>query len=469
MNPYRSAIFSTIILLLSVSLATGTTVPIKSYSLDVSFTPERGLMTGEAVMLPDYVGKTPDSITFYLHGELSVDSVKVGNQTIDTRQTQVEFFYDYSLLANEIAIPLENVDRQENIEMFYSGHFAPSDARSPSDYMRIDSGGVFLRGYCYSLWFPVSLEDRSDGYLSDFIDVKLRTPEDFTSIFVGNRLKVYQENGQNVSQWQSLNTSIINVQCTAQRYVEATLGSVTAYFSDDPNTRKQVDRILEAVQLMLAMYSERYKKDAAVDQFHIMETPPFADISAGNVTGLTADRWRNPEAYEGLKTTAAHELVHAFVDIDVPRSDPLFALAIEGFAVFFDIPAVAGDFGSDSYNEVMVRVEKNYLKRRTDGIDKYQRKLPVEKPMADIGPDEVGRYKDRFVLADRSLLFLNYLQKEMGSDKFLKFLSELFNSGPKTYNSFIRLCEQFAPGIEKDIRLWMETTEYPDRFMLAKL
>jgi hypothetical protein len=52
------------------------------------------------------------------------------------------------------------------------------------------------------------------------------------------------------------------------------------------------------------------------------------------------------------------------------------------------------------------------------GTDRRDRRLPAEKPLLELTPGDLSRYKDRFVLADRALLFFDYLRSRMGKAAF---------------------------------------------------
>jgi hypothetical protein len=92
--------------------------------------------------------------------------------------------------------------------------------------------------------------------------------------------------------------------------------------------------------------------------------------------------------------------------------------------------------------------------------------LPVEKPIVDIGPDEIGDYKDSLVLGDRAILFQNWLRTTMGVDRFGEFTRELFSSTTGSYAGFRALLQSYLPDAQDDIDLWLETTDYPERLRL---
>ncbi len=172
-------------LLMAVPSA-GTSPRVSNYGLDVTFFPGRAFMTAVATISFDPASEPSDSAVFYLHGELGVDSLLVDGRRVESEQQSVLYYFDYFLIANRVAFPLAT-GRPPHLAVYYSGYFNPSKARSPSDYMRIDGDGIFLRSYGYSLWFPTFLESNSDSYETGF-DATIRVPHEYTAVFAGDRL-----------------------------------------------------------------------------------------------------------------------------------------------------------------------------------------------------------------------------------------------------------------------------------------
>jgi hypothetical protein len=116
----------------------------------------------------------------------------------------------------------------------------------------------------------------------------------------------------------------------------------------------------------------------------------------------------------------------------IPRSDPLYALIVEGFPSFFHYPAL-----------------------------RRGRPLPKEKPIPRITADEIGTYKDKFILSDRTPLFLDELRNQMGEGGFEKFTRELFAKSAVDDPAFRTLVLGYLPGFEKELTIWFDTTELP--------
>lgn len=437
---------------------------VDAYRLDVTFLPAEGRLRGVAAVQLAEVPAGLAELTFFLHGELAVEEVTIAGQRREVVQDSVYYYDDYSLVARRVRVPLAGLDPRQGLRIVYSGHFNRSAARSPSDYMRIDASGVFLRSYNYSLWFPVFLDANRDDVVVSFPQVLLRTPAEYVSVFVGTHVGDRLEGQERVSEWRALAVPLSAAQCTAQRFEVLTDGPFHAYSWQDAESRAKGGEILVFARRLEALYRQRYRASAVMDQIHVMLMPRFGDISSYNVVGMTEGIWDGLADDENAKRAFAHELVHPFVSVPTPQADPLWAMAVEGFPSYFHLPVLEELLGEDFYRRYLDWMETLYLQGRQTGADGRGRPLPPEKPLTAIGPAEFGLYKDSFVLGDRSLLVLDYLRRRMGRERFAEFARELTNLPELDLARFRAVVLRYLPEGGEDLRLWLETTEFPDRF-----
>ena len=334
--------------------------------------------------------------------------------------------------------------------------------------MRIDRDGVFLRALGYSPWFPVFVLPDSDSYATNFSEVVIHTPAEFIPVFAGDRISEEVKESVRVSRWHATQLELFSAQCTAQRFKVSSEGNLFLYHFPDSLSTAKAGSILKFVQDLNSEFAERYRKNVSVGQTHVMEMPAYGDISSGNVTGITAGIWQTFDTDEWSKRGLAHELVHPFVHTETKSADSLFALEIEGFPSYFHLPILAEQFGNDWYDKNMKQIEDEYLKKKRTGLGWRDRPLPREKPLVAISDEEVGVYKDVFVLDDRALLFLNWLNHQMGRERFFKFTRELFNDGLVTIKSFRELVLKYLPSSRADIDVWLKTSDYPTRFQIQR-
>ena len=200
-----------------------------------------------------------------------------------------------------------------------------------------------------------------------------------------------------------------------------------------------------------------------------MEMPKYGDISSANVVGISESIFNNFEEDIRSKLTIAHELVHPYVKIPITKKNPFYAFVIEGFPGFFQAYALKRIEG-DNYklDEVMRGIEKSYLEKRKTGKTRRGNELPKEKAILKISPEDIGAYKDKFVLNDRVWLFFYSVWDQMGDKKFDLFLKELFSSKSIDYESFENLVIKYLPGYEKKLNIWLNTTDYPKQISLTK-
>jgi hypothetical protein len=201
-----------------------------------------------------------------------------------------------------------------------------------------------------------------------------------------------------------------------------------------------------------------------------MQMPEYGDISSGNVVGINSENWCNLANNPWATFTLAHELVHPFVMRGPPKADPFYALVIEGFPSYFYLPVLAEVQGEEFYSGLLERYyEAGYLKKRRDGTDLRDRPVPAEKPILEITAEEIGTYKDAFVLSDRVILMCNYIRARLGKERFFDFTRDLFGRESIDRGVFERVVLEYLPDAKDDLRVWLETTEYPDRLHLKNL
>jgi hypothetical protein len=448
---------------------------VRTYELDVAFHPHSAAMNALADITFQPVPTAPDSLTFYLHGELSVDSIMWEGVSVRFAQEKVYYFFDYSLIANRVAVDRAGRSLSSGISVFYQGYLNPSRVRSRSDYMRVDAGGVLLRAYGYSPWFPIFLETWQSSYRVSFPSVTIRTPRELRTVFVGTKLEEREEEGQRVTEWRALEVDLVDAQCSAQRWEVTSRGEVHAYHNPTGPSRRAAAHLLEFGEQLATLYRRYYRSDAVTPEVYFMEMPRFGEISSSNVVGLPATGWRAFEQMDMTNDTVAHEiatigheLVHAFVRPQMDYADPLWAFMMEGFPSYFHKPVLAELTGEERYRSGMRRTERIYLQNREEARAGSEQ-IPLEKPLLDITAEEMPLYKDRFLLGDRGSLFFNYLRTRMGSDRFFEFTQELFSKDTLDVGRLEGTILTYLPDAREDVRTWLMTSEYPERFHLETL
>jgi hypothetical protein len=413
-----------------------------------------------------FAGPSAPTLTFYLHGELRVTEITAGGEKVPFEQERVFYPEDYSLIANRTVVAVGARDLKDGLQIAWSGFMHPSAARSPSDYMRIDRDGVFLRARSYSPWFPIFAEPGTDAPEVSFDRVTIAVPAGFTAVFAGTMVSRSTREAMNLSVWSARSIDLFSGQLTARPFEVRGDGEVFIYSLPNAGSKAAADEIEKLTRELLRIYRARYRSDAVTGQAHIVEMPKFGDISSGNVVGLEEESWKDFATQEWAQRTLAHELVHPFVQPDIPRSDPLYAMAIEGFPSYFHLPALAEIRGQDSYEQTMRRIAQRYLEKKQTGTTPRGLPLPPEKPLIALKPEEIGQYKDVFVLSDRALLFLDDLRRRMGRQRFDRFTADLFNRPSLDLPAFRKVVLKYLPKDRERLRVWLETTDYPDELRL---
>ena len=431
---------------------------VAAYTIDAAFVPADGAMEGTAEI--EFAAPVIGAGAFYLHGELRVESMRMDAEEIAFEQEPVVYRYDYSQLGNRISFQLPAEAR--HLTVTWKGYFNPSKARSPSDYMHIGPEGVLLRALGYSPWFPIFGEPGADPAPVAFRRVSIRTPKDFTSVSTGELLSRTVDGESQVSTWRGDGVSLHAAQVTARRFVVHRKGDFYAYSLEDEKSRTAASDILAFMGKLDGEYRRRFRSEAIGGQLHVMQMPRYGDISSGNVVGLSDGIWFNLVDDANARRALAHELVHPFVTPPISRSDPLFAMVVEGFPSYFHLPVLA-DLEALDYDAYMDWTEAQYLEKRATGKGWRGRSLPEQKAITAVKPDEIGVYKDVYLLDDRALLFLDYLRRRMGSETFDRFAIAVVSMPELSLARFRDAAERFLPGIAADVDLWLTTTEFPER------
>lgn len=432
------------------------------YDLDTEFFPKIGELKSQAVV--SLAGVDSKNIVFYLHGELDVSGVEVDGAPADFTQESVFYGYDYSLVAKKVSVTLEDKPENAELTVAYEGAFNPSRARSPSDYMRITNEGVFLRAYGYSLWFPIFLEAASGSYAANFEHVRLTTPEEFTAVFSGKQLSTRKEDARVISEWTAPSLDLFAAQATARAYDLAEGDGLAIYSLKDKASRKAAKDISGFTKELTEIFTRVFREPTASgDTLQIVQMPRFGDISSGNVVGLSDETWREFDPMDWPARTLAHELVHSYVQVAAERSDPVYVLAREGFPSYFHLPALAEMNGEDYYDAYMDRIENYYLDGRRENAEGGANKL-AEIPIMSISDAQLSDYKDGYVLSGRARLFFDYLRRKMGKAAFGALVKDLVNRPHISAEELFAAIETAAPGLADDAHIWLETTDFPDRF-----
>lgn len=460
-SPLRATLFGALVLSLLPASLGAAGAHATWYEIDVHCSPEESSLRGVAVIALREAGQPAAVLHFWLHGELQVTEVTAGGRALEYTQSPEFYRYDYSLIGNRVEVTLPTGEVPATIEVEWTGYFHPSAARSPSDYMRIDGSGVFLRGLGYSAWFPLLLEPDEDEHDVSFHRVSVTVPRGLTPVFTGNLVSTEDDREGTHATWRADSVSLSDAQLTARPFRVSTEEGVSVYSLDDPGSLASGRAICDLARSLLVYYRAHYRSDALSGPLHVVETPPFGDISSGNVIGIQESRWRSFAESDDAQRTLAHELVHPFVQPPIPRADRLYALMIEGFPSYFHYPALEA-LGAIDYPKRISELRESYLEKRKTGTDRRGRPLPEEKAISTIGADEIGVYKDRFVLSDRAILFLDTLRTRLGRERFEEFVRRLFAGGEMDEARFRALVTEYLPDFAAGMTVWLDTTDLPD-------
>ncbi|ALO16173.1 hypothetical protein L21SP5_02549 [Salinivirga cyanobacteriivorans] len=461
---YKKLLITSILLLcIQISHAQ----PAMEMNLSVEFFPQKAALYGYSVSNKHFMNArarirlNADSQiqAFYLHSELRIDSIMLKGETIKYQTGKVPYRYNYNGLALKVKLEPTRSFKNSELIVFYSGFFHPSKVRSLSDYMQIDkSSGVFLRGYGYSLWFPVFISSNEDAYTTNFQRISITVPEKFSCVLNGRHLEKKIIHSKRISTWNPGYKNIKNIQVVAAPFQKTAKKHIKFYHQTDGKNKSRVIAFIDSLQ---NFYSNTYQEPDQNQNIYLVEMPEYGNITAGNMIGITTEVIENFNSSLSARATIAHELVHAYVHMPVQKSNPMYAFIIEGFPGFFHLYALdqllpEKEFSLKAY---MKKIKAAYAKKQNTGKDRWNNELPEEKPILAIQADEIGNYKDRFILNDRVRLFLYDLYLKMGKKKFEIFIKQVLNGKITQYEDFADAITAFLPGYEQQVYFWLKTTD----------
>jgi hypothetical protein len=434
-----------------------------AYDIDASYDPATAIFKARSTVrfAP---GTVVNSFAFDLHSELQVTSVKVGSADLECKQDTVFYPDNYSMTANEVTCPSPGADLSKGVEVSYEGMINRSIARGMSEYYRGDSTGLYMRGWPSVLWMPIFLKNGMDFPPAPPVHAVLRAPKDFTSVMAGTLVGRRLLGDQALDEWQADGLTYYDLQYSTHRYTRLDAPGLVVFSFGDPASLQAGRAISDFARTVVARYHRLYRNQPSGGKtIYVIELPKFGDIASGNVFGVQEERWREFALNSKSAMTIAHELVHPFVQMPTPPGDPLYALSIEGAPSYFMIPVVSALRGRRDYDDRMDALQQQYLDRRKPGAKDDDGALPPEKPLFTMNVRDVGIYKDRFVLADRALLFWDYMRRNMGEAGFEAWIKDITNSSRMTAQDFYRSISRHAPKLLADAHIWLETSEYPER------
>ncbi len=446
-----------------------------TYRVFLKFFPEEAQMWGYAVSNDRFVqGNTqvefrekPDQkIEFWLHGELKIDSILSGGKKIEYESEKVLYWENYNLVGRKTSIDNSVLADQNSLEIHYSGFFNPSKSRSLSDYMMVDKKeGIFLRSAGYSLWCPVfSIPEITKV---DFEQISVDVPAELEVVVGGKPIMEKIDGERKISAWKIPEIGISDVQITGRPFRKRSGQNVWVYYLEDDQKARE---ITDFAQNLKKIYFKSFRPVQETDPLYIVQMPEYGNISSNNVIGISGDVFEQFETELYSKSTIAHELVHPYVHIPIDRKDPMAALIIEGFPGFFHFYGLNQTESKEEFDlkKIILKRQSSYLKKKESGKDWRGNDLPPEKPILEISFEEIGLYKDYFILSDRVGLFLYHLWTKMGDEKFSEFLKELFALSSIDYGTLENLTEKYLPGYSATLNIWLKTNDFPESLRIIE-
>lgn len=390
-----------------------------------------------------------DRFAFRLHSELTVHEI-LGRQGVPLEHTVSVEPYDLSYTRDiarhtvRLPRPLQAGGASQMI-VRYDGAFSPSSARSPSDYMRIERDGAYLRGAGYSYWFPV--QDEWDWNSAAGFEIVVDAPAPWRPLAFGTLRSERVEDDRVVSRWTTdAPWPLLFCHLAAAEWEVIEGAALRVYHRRSRGSRDAAAAYVVTGEKLLSFCRTHYGSTASMRRIHLAELCRYGGISAGNVIGIPADRFTDVtdkgKAEETLELLA-HELVHGFVIPAVVPDVPGSALLLEGFPSYFHSLALEAVLHNGFYERFVRRAWADYRQRKaSQGIAGAN--VPPEVPLLELRDEDIGRYKDVFLLDDRFVVLVDRLRSVVGPERFLRGTRSFLDrhrADPARFDDFVSALE----------------------------
>lgn len=409
--------------------------------------------------------RVQDRLILFLHSELGVQSIQgSAGEACRWKHAVMDAAYSYSGDIQRMDIDLPTpVQSGEftHLSITYAGSFSPSSVRSPSDYMRVDKEGAYLRGLAYSYWFPTTscgpegLKDTS-GF-----EIRLDIPERWRPLVFGNPISEAILNGRNLSEWQSNGPWPLHAcHLAATAWSVSESSGVKVYHRADPDSRLAAAEYGRALRQLVRVFGSWFEQDLSPLPVLLGQMCRYGGIACGNVMGIPEDRFHDVLDVSGRRNALAllaHELAHRYVVPAINPSARGAALLLEAFPCYFDSVGLETILGAGYRRDVLLRAWASY-----DAGRQSNSALP-DVPLLDLGLEEVPRYKDHFLLPDKATILLDRMRSLLGDETFFRgagrFL-EAHRTRPASFHDFTAyLRKEGKTDLGSFAAEWFETTE----------
>lgn len=454
-----------------------TSVVAKSYKLKVRILTDDFPFEGEAAVSLRNVGNdTLRTLIFYLHPELDVQSIRNENGTALKFDSEVVLFYlNYTQTAKALKVLLHSglePGKSRELKFIYKGWFNPSYVRSRNDgNFHISEELIFLRGYAYTLWFPV-LHSGWEGLRAEAqFHLELDIPSNLRPVAFGRLLSEVVKEGRNHSVWETYRPiDIIWPQILAGPWQISGTHEFRVYHYASPEDYKAAQVYVKIGTSLKHFFDKHYGQDLLKSPFFVAEMDvPSGGIGSINAVGLSTHGFTevlDQDRYYPVLEWFGHEMVHKYVVPSIVPDAPGVAVLLESFPCFFHLPALTEILGHNFVRWALRQEWKEYQRGLESGSNQ-QAELPPDKPLANITLDELPYYKDRFLISDKALIILHHLKENVGEDVFYRAVAKFLRAHrttPATLEDFrVTLSKEAGRSLESFFHRWFETTEHLPR------
>ena len=449
-----------------------------SYDMTITLSDPRSPLSATAVLeLQNVSEEALSQVTLYLHPELRVERVlDMKGNTCRTERILTDAAYSYTGTISRLKVVLADPVPSQGttqIGVQYAGKFSPSSARSPSDYMRIDTSGTFLRGAGYSYWFPASSCGPEGIDDAAWFHIRLNAPEEWNPLLFAELIQETTQDGRTISVWQTPEPwPLLFSHLAATDWIIIESKSVRVYCYSDSRSRRAGEAYAGFISRLMPIFDQHFGEGLARLPVLLGQMCEYGGIACGNVVGLPADRFievLDVRRHEEILTLLAHELVHRYV---IPMIDPSArgaALLLEAFPSYFHSIGLESVLGACFRERFLLDAWDSYDAGSSSRDEVSTPHGLRDMALLDLTLDDIPRYKDTFLLSDKAILVLDQIRRLLGDDVFLGGVGEFLASHrrrPATFEVFVSTLENHsATDLSGFVSRWVDSTErLPDKW-----
>lgn len=382
---------------------------VESYKIQLEVYPERQSLRARVDLVLELGSLSKDLVTFYLHKELEIDSIRLGGSDMEFNFLANEKSpHFYMPDARPVVVRLPSESKRIKLEFLYQGPIKDLSWQTNT----ISKSWIELGNY--SAWFP-----NNPDYGKFTYDLDLKIDALYRVTGMG---KIRRDGGSWViSQALPVTDIVLAASTELETLSKRAVGDALRldYISLRP---RRAESLYESAVFILQTYNKWFTQIPG-SAMTIVSSPRTGGGSYAR-TGYVSLQREAPGAEERIFRLLGHEIGHLWWS-GAPV-DNWEDWLNESFAEYSSLMAIRERYGSDHF---------------MDWIDHKKIQDQELPPIIGLNRKDRRAYQ---VLYSKGPLLLFKLEERLGRDQFCRFLVRLLESEPRSTDTLLQLLEEMA-------------------------